>query len=576
MARRAWPAVAAGLALACVSTDPVEALRGRFVPLPVSGGTLAAADDVVWAAVPDADAVVAVRVVDGALVPVRTHLLPAGARPGRIVATADGAYVTLRGTGEVAQVTGSRVRRAAVCAGPMGLARDGDDLWVACEDGALVRVDGGSLAVLARRQLDGDLRDVVVAGGAVWVSRLRDAAVVRVDPDADSVDVLRPPDLPGRAPDVGWRLVRDGDAVVLAHQRAVTERVDLVGADAFGTPAYGGRSCDAVVGTALTWFPLDGSAPRTSGPLNKSVLPVDLVVDGDARWLVAAGATGLSDVALGLLDAVPDVDAGCATLPGLTWSGLTGDAGGRVVAAAATPAGLVVQTQAPAALVLTDGPRVLDRMMLQDDDAAADGVDAFHAATSGTLACASCHPEGREDGRAWRFLTIDGAVRRRTQSLAGGGVADTAPFHWQGELADLDALLDDTRVARMGMARQAGDVAGLTALLDHIPAAVGPARASDDAVRRGAAVFDAAGCATCHAGEAATDGLVHDVGTTDEGRPAAFATPTLRGLAARGPWMHDGCATTLADRFTLTCGGTAHGEVAAADVPALVAWLSTL
>ena len=37
--------------------------------------------------------------------------------------------------------------------------------------------------------------------------------------------------------------------------------------------------------------------------------------------------------------------------------------------------------------------------------------------------------------------------------------------------------------------------------------------------------------------------------------------PSLVGLDARAPFMHDGCATTLADRFEL-CGGSAHGQTA--------------
>lgn len=41
-------------------------------------------------------------------------------------------------------------------------------------------------------------------------------------------------------------------------------------------------------------------------------------------------------------------------------------------------------------------------------------------------------------------------------------------------------------------------------------------------------------------------------------------SPSLVGLDARAPFMHDGCATTLADRFDL-CGGNAHGQTAHLD-----------
>ena len=40
------------------------------------------------------------------------------------------------------------------------------------------------------------------------------------------------------------------------------------------------------------------------------------------------------------------------------------------------------------------------------------------------LACASCHPEGHDDGQVWNFSALG---PRRTQSLAGG-IAGTEPF----------------------------------------------------------------------------------------------------------------------------------------------------
>ena len=56
-------------------------------------------------------------------------------------------------------------------------------------------------------------------------------------------------------------------------------------------------------------------------------------------------------------------------------------------------------------------------------------------------------------------------------------------------------------------------------------------------------------------------------------------TPSLLGVAWRAPFMHDGCAPTLADRFDPACGGDQHGDVSAlsdADLGALVAYLETL
>ena len=80
------------------------------------------------------------------------------------------------------------------------------------------------------------------------------------------------------------------------------------------------------------------------------------------------------------------------------------------------------------------------------------------------------------------------------------------------------------------------------------------------AAKRGFALFNGkAGCAECHAGWAFTDEGFYDVGVgkgQDIGRGKLFAnspklqyafkTPTLRNVAVRAPYMHDGSEATLA------------------------------
>ena len=80
-----------------------------------------------------------------------------------------------------------------------------------------------------------------------------------------------------------------------------------------------------------------------------------------------------------------------------------------------------------------------------------------------------------------------------------------------------------------------------------------------DAAKRGLALFEGkAGCAACHSGWAFTDGSFHDIGIAtgaDVGRGAlfpnsvalryAFKVPTLRDVAVRAPYMHDGSVPTL-------------------------------
>jgi len=93
----------------------------------------------------------------------------------------------------------------------------------------------------------------------------------------------------------------------------------------------------------------------------------------------------------------------------------------------------------------------------------------------------------------------------------------------------------------------------------------GDDRAISEAAKRGFDVFNGKGnCAACHSGWAFTDASFHDVGTAtgdDIGRGRmfptsvklryAFKTPTLRDVARRAPYMHDGSVATLAEVIDL-------------------------
>jgi cytochrome c peroxidase len=117
--------------------------------------------------------------------------------------------------------------------------------------------------------------------------------------------------------------------------------------------------------------------------------------------------------------------------------------------------------------------------------------------------------------------------------------------------------------------------------------------------KRGFVVFNGKGrCAECHRGWAFTDGSFHDIGSaaTDPGRGAifktsiklqhAFKTPTLRNVAERPPYMHDGSKQSLDDVVDLYDRGgierpsraeaIAPLHLAAAEKADLVAFLKTL
>ena len=94
---------------------------------------------------------------------------------------------------------------------------------------------------------------------------------------------------------------------------------------------------------------------------------------------------------------------------------------------------------------------------------------------------------------------------------------------------------------------------------------VGNESAIDVAAKRGFQIFNGkAHCSECHSGPSFTDGSFHDIGVaknddlgrgrlfpTSEKLRYAFKTPTLRDVARRAPYMHDGSVTTLEDVIAL-------------------------
>jgi hypothetical protein len=195
----------------------------------------------------------------------------------------------------------------------------------------------------------------------------------------------------------------------------------------------------------------------------------------------------------------------------------------------------------------------------------------FHQGTLRGLACASCHPEGTDDGRVWNFGS---AGVRRTQTL-GGPLLASAPFHWNGEHPTLASLVDDVFVERMGgVPLGPAEVDALGAWLDAVPAAPIPDAPDRASVARGEALFrDRFECARCHLGGGGTDSRSHDVGTG-----GLFQTPALRGLVYRAPYFHDGCADDLDARFA-ECHTPEHGDLdglSASERDDLVAYLSSL
>ncbi|HET6283952.1 MAG TPA: cytochrome c, partial [Polyangia bacterium] len=231
---------------------------------------------------------------------------------------------------------------------------------------------------------------------------------------------------------------------------------------------------------------------------------------------------------------------------------------------------VAVQTREPATLWLGSTGQVIS---LSTTSRADTGQQVFHTNAGGGVACASCHPEGGEDGRVWKFACI-GA--RRTQSMRGG-IVGTEPFHWDGDMTTFGKLVHEVFEGRMsGPALRPEISDALLGWIDTIPGL--PARTDIDqmAAERGRVLFNdtTVACATCHTGARLTNNKSADVGTGK-----LFQVPSLRNVAARAPFLHDGCAPTLKDRFGACGGGDKHGKTSnlnPAQVADLISYLETL
>ncbi len=560
--------------------DPV--VTSSVTPPPISGGTLLVrgSGEELVVSDPDHDQLLVVGVADVVLE--STIALQAGDEPGRLVEDAEGrVHAVLRGGGAIATVDveeGTVLERRAVCAYPRGIAYDAelDSLHVACADGFLVTVPAAGGEATRVVELERDLRDVVVENGRLWVSKFRSAEVLRLDAEGAVIERLRAPDAldfedQSFAPSVAWRLiaapqgVAPNGGVLMIHQRSKKDPIVI-------EPGGYSSSCGGIVGAGATVF-APGEAP-VSTPMFPAPLGVDVAATptGDSVVIASAGAiqhqqlfTGLPTVArMGLQSLRAEPTAGCD----FAESALGSQTGtGQAVAVAYAGGELVVQTRDPWLVIVGDRG-----VAIPGDSRLDTGHLLFHAATPGGIACASCHPEGREDGQTWNFAEIG---PRRTQSI-GGILAGTEPFHWGGDESDFTALVKDVMTERMsGPALQSGHVAALKGYIDAIPAWATPAPADADAVARGKAVFerDEVGCATCHSGPSLTNNETVNVGTG-----ALLQVPSLLGLTFRAPFLHDGCAATIADRFS-DCGGESHGntsELSESELSDLTTYLESL
>lgn len=211
----------------------------------------------------------------------------------------------------------------------------------------------------------------------------------------------------------------------------------------------------------------------------------------------------------------------------------------------------------------------------------AEGRTLFHAAGRRNVAhdgrvCASCHPDGRDDGLTWQ--TQEGP--RQTPILLGRLTQDTAPFGWLGDKANLPSHFERTIERLEGTGLKDSQREALFAYINYLAPPKSHKASNDERIARGRQIFESAetGCSSCHLGDNTTDGSKHDVNSAIEFEAdRKFETPSLRHLARSAPYFHDGRYTTLLE-MVKACDGnmgtTKHLE--AADQTSLVAYLETL
>lgn len=237
------------------------------------------------------------------------------------------------------------------------------------------------------------------------------------------------------------------------------------------------------------------------------------------------------------------------------------------------------------------------------------------------LACASCHdPDlGWADGRRVSFGHDRQTGRRNAPSVLAS--AQVAPLFWDGRAATLEAqalgpIADPVEMgfsvngAVRRLRRDAGYRRDFAAVFDQpridaqqLGQAIaafqrslsprnsrfdrflrGNAGALDDAQLRGLHLFRTqAGCMNCHSGAALTDNDFHNLGLHFHGRPrqdlgryevtgdaadsGRFRTPSLRGVAATAPYMHNGLIPRLSGVLAFYNVGGARPRPPA-DLPA--------
>ena len=540
-----------------------------------------AGDGTVWVTVEGDGRIAVLDGVDGG--EVGSIDLPRGSRPFGLAFSPDGAraYVSLMGSGELAELDpGSRAvtRTLAVGPTPRGLAVSADGARVLVtrfvspdERAEVFEVDAGSFELSRTFALEHDEAVDNESNGSGLLNYLRSVAI---SPDGAFAWVPAKKDNILRGEwNNGWPLTFENSV------RTVVAALDL----ATGTESAASR---------LDFN--DRSLPSVAEPS-----PL-----GDYVFVATEGTNTVE-----VIDAYsPHLVAGVEEL-GKAPDGLVVDPAGKTlyvhsflsrslhaVDVSALLAGESTQIAERAQVTTVESEALSPEVLL--------GKQVFYDASDrrmgrdGYLACATCHLDGEHDGRTWDF-TDRGEGLRNTTTLIGKRGAGQGRLHWSANFDEIQDFEHDIRGAFKGKGFLPDDVfhaeghdetlggkkAGLSPELDAIDAYLtslaevnpSPFRNPDgtftEDAKAGEAIFTRLACDECHSGPDMTDsadGVLHDVGTIWAGSGQRLGaeltgldTPTLVGIWATAPYLHDGSAPTLEAVLDKAAeSGTKHGDVA--------------
>lgn len=545
-----------------------------------------------------------------------------GGVPGQLVMRKDGRLLaTVRDTSQVVVLggggsEGSKLaveRRIDVPADPVGLALSSDDrtLVVTSAWGKAVTVlDAASMAVRAEHAVAREPRSVVLSsdGKRAFVSHVVGSSLDVIDVDAGPADAKGKKALAvDGVEQVFGRHMGSFDQKRAACQgfalaRAETGRVFAPHVLAFtGDPqesssGYGGGS-EGLEAEVFHVPVIDEDAAK--------IIPESMRLSGGHESLpgntrcalpraAAVGKAGLFVTCLGD-DVVALFDADVVNPHEVAVGRWAVPAGPVGIALDEAHARAVVWSQFAHALTTvaigdgSDTPRpfALSSVTIPRDTRASAKLERgrvlFHSTGDDRIsgdgrACASCHPDGRDDALVWS--SPNGP--RQTPMLAGR-LEGTAPYGWNGEHDTLVAHIESTvkNLGGTGLAKEQ-----LAALAEYVASMKAPARQRSTGggeaaalLARGRAVFDSneTGCSSCHVAESRfTDHETHAFTSPRD----LFDTPSLAFVAQTAPYFHDGRFATLealiaaCDDPKVKMGHTSH--LGDDDRRALAAYLRSL